>query len=246
MAHLVYIKAKDDKKFNYASFAAYKNKEGKTIKLLDPDGKEMEKWEMHSPMQGFDLENEYDARVWKYLQEHPLVKRAGFTFIDSRQGQQDIAAKAIASAEAVTTATSMSPSEYDDMARLIGISKNFDDVITKAKILQYANSSPAKFLELFNNKDKDYYVFLKKAEEKNLLTFVNGVWKYGANSIGLTDETAIEWLKENKDIYALMRNQLRGNAPAAVSEMKPAEVVETKKEDVINIKEEIKTSNEDS
>ena len=140
----------------------------------------------------------------------------------------------------------MSPSEYDDMARLIGISNNFDDVITKAKILQYANSNPSKFLELFNNKDKDYYIFLKKAEEKNLLTFVNGVWKYGANSIGLTDEAAIEWLKDNKDVYALMRNDLRGNAPAATNEMKPIEIVETKEEDVIDIKKEIETSNENS
>ena len=64
MAHLVYIKAKDHKKFNYASFAAYKNKEGKTVTLLDPDGNPMEKWELNNAMQGFDLENEHDKRVW--------------------------------------------------------------------------------------------------------------------------------------------------------------------------------------
>jgi len=134
----------------------------------------------------------------------------------------------------------MTPVEYDDMARLIGISNNFDDVIKKARVLQYASKAPAKFLELYTNKDKDYYVFLKKAEEKNLLTFVNGVWKYGANSIGLTDETAIEWLKDNKDVYALMRNDLRGNAPAATNEMKPIEIVETKEEVV----EVVEASNE--
>ena len=84
-------------------------------------------------------------------------------------------------------------------------------------------------------------MFLKKAEEKNLLIFVNGVWKYGANSIGLTDEAAIEWLKENKDVYALMRNELRGNGLAATNEMKPIKIVETKEEAVEVVKE---TSNE--
>ena len=43
MAHLVYIKAKNLKKFNYASFAAYKNRQGKTVRLMDPDGQPMEK-----------------------------------------------------------------------------------------------------------------------------------------------------------------------------------------------------------
>tara|TARA_R100000654_G_scaffold34542_1_gene59969 strand:+ start:121 stop:804 length:684 start_codon:yes stop_codon:yes gene_type:complete len=211
MAHLVYIKAKNLKKFNYASFAAYKNRQGKTIKLIDPDGQPMDKWELTQGMRAFDLENEYDKRVYEYLKDHPLIERGGFTFVDARKNEEDNAAAAIASAEAVTVATSMTPSQYDDMARLIGLSNNFDDVVRKAKVLQYANKTPEKFLEMYNNADKDYYVFLKKAEEKNLITYVNGVWKHGSNSIGLTDEAAIEWLKNNKDVYALMKSELRGN-----------------------------------
>ena len=240
MAHLVYLKAKDTKKFNYASFAPYKDKKGKTVNLIDPDGNNVDKWEMNSSMQGFDLDNEADARVFEYVKNHPLVLRDKlFTIVDGRKNEQASAAAAIASAEAVTTATSMTPAEYDDMTRLIGISNNFDDYIKKARVLQYASKAPDKFLELYTNKDRDYYVFLKKAEEKNLLTFVNGVWKYGANSIGLTDETAIEWLKDNKDVYALMRNDLRGNGPAATNEMKPIKMVETKEEVVEEASNEV-------
>ena len=224
MAHLVYIKAKDTKKFNYASFAAYKNKVGKTVRLLDPDGQPMDKWELNQGMRAFDLENEYDKRVYEYLKDHPLIERSGFTFIDTRKNEQDNAAQAIASAEAVTVATKLNPNEYDDMARLIGLSQNFDDVVKKAKVLQYANNNPKKFLDMFNNKDKDYYVFLKKASEKKLIAFVNGVWKHGTNTMGLTDEQAIEWLKDNKDIYALLRSELRGNVLTATNEMVEVEI----------------------
>jgi len=224
MAHLVYIKAKDTKKFNYASFAAYKNREGKTVRLLDPDGQPMDKWELNQAMRAFDLENEYDKRVYEYLKDHPLIERSGFTFIDTRKNEQENAAQAIASAEAVTVATKMNPNEYDDMARLIGLSQNFDDVVKKAKVLQYANNNPEKFLDMYNNKDKDYYVFLKKASEKKLIAFVNGVWKHGSNTMGLTDEQAIEWLKDNKDIYALLRSELRGNAITATNEMVEVEI----------------------
>lgn len=224
MAHLVYIKAKNTKKFNYASFAAYKNKEGKTVRLLDPDGQPMDKWELNQAMRAFDLENEYDKRVYEYLKDHPLIERSGFTFIDTRKNEQDNAAQAIASAEAVTVATKLNPNEYDDMARLIGLSQNFDDVVKKAKVLQYANNNPKKFLDMFNNKDKDYYVFLKKASEKKLIAFVNGVWKHGTNTMGLTDEQAIEWLKDNKDIYALLRSELRGNVLTATNDMVEVEI----------------------
>ena len=32
-------------------------------------------------------------------------------------------------------------------------------------------------------------------------------------SIGLTDDAAIVWLKDNGDMYAILKNQVRGNAP---------------------------------
>lgn len=225
MAHLVYIKAKNDTKFNYASFAAYKNKEGKTVQLIDPDGQPVDKWELYQSMHAFDLENEHDARVWEYLKDHPLVHRGGFELIDARKGEQESAAKAILSAEAVTIANKLTPNEYDDMARLIGISENFDSVIKKARVLRYASEMPEKFLEVFNNVDKDYYVFLKKASQKGLIAFVNGVWKYKANSIGLTDEQAIEWFKDNKDVYALMKQDMRGGKKlTATNEMVQVEI----------------------
>jgi hypothetical protein len=84
----------------------------------------------------------------------------------------------------------------------------------KAKIIQFANSSPDKFLSLTNDIDQEYRIFLKKAIAKNVLTKVNGVWKHGSVNIGLADEQAIVWLKENADIYALLRRQLRTGKPA--------------------------------
>ena len=44
-----------------------------------------------------------------------------------------------------------------------------------------------------------------------MLERVNGVYKYGSETIGLTQDQAIVWLKDNADIYALLKNELRGN-----------------------------------
>ena len=53
------------------------------------------------------------------------------------------------------------------------------------------------------------------------LSKVNGVWKHGSVNIGLADEQAIVWLKENADIYALLRRQLRTGKPAVAVEEVP-------------------------
>jgi hypothetical protein len=86
---------------------------------------------------------------------------------------------------------------------------DLDDTMLKAKIIQFANSSPNKFLSLTDDIDQEYRIFLKKAENKRVLTRVNGVWKHGSLNIGLSDDQAIVWLKDNADVYALLRKQLR-------------------------------------
>jgi hypothetical protein len=101
-----------------------------------------------------------------------------------------------------------------DLAILMGLDSDLDDTMLKAKIIQFANSSPDKFLALTNDIDQEYRIFLKKALAKNVLTKVNGVWKHGSVNIGLADEQAIVWLKDNADLYALLRRQLRTGKPA--------------------------------
>jgi hypothetical protein len=91
---------------------------------------------------------------------------------------------------------------------------DIEDTMLKAKIIQFANNTPEEFLSLTNDIDQEYRIFLKKALAKNVLTKVNGVWKHGSINIGLADEQAIVWLKENADLYALLRRQLRTGKPA--------------------------------
>jgi len=101
-----------------------------------------------------------------------------------------------------------------DLAILIGMDSDIEDTMLKAKIIQFANNTPEEFLSLTNDIDQEYRIFLKKALAKNVLTKVNGVWKHGSINIGLADEQAIVWLKENADLYALLRRQLRTGKPA--------------------------------
>ena len=212
MKHVVMIKANDVAKFNYCKFGNYKSTKGKNIVLIDPNGDVVSGYEMHQPIVSLDINDEDDRRIYEFLKDHPLIK-GKFTINDMRATEEKNAELSLLKADAITTASSIEDRDLKDFAMLMGIDSSLDNKLIKAKIIQFSNDNPTKFLETASDADKMHRVFLKKALAKNALTKVNGVWKHNSMSIGLTDDAAIVWLKDNGDMYAILKNQVRGNAP---------------------------------
>ena len=212
MRHVVLIQANDVKKFNYCKFGNYKSTKGKNIVLIDPNGDVVSGYEMHQPILSLDINDEDDRRIYEFLKDHPLIK-GKFTINDMRATEEKNAELSLLKAEAITTASAIEDRDLKDFAMLMGIDSNLDNKLIKAKIIQFSNDNPNKFLETASDADKMHRVFLKKALAKKALTKVNGVWKHNSMSIGLTDDAAIVWLKDNGDMYAILKNQVRGNAP---------------------------------
>ena len=208
MKHVVLIKANKPEKFNYCKFGNYKDVRGKNVELVDINDNKISGWEMFQPVVSLDINETYDKRVYEFLQDHPLIK-GNFIIDDLRDNEQKQAEIALKSAEAITTASSLSDKEMSDVSILLGFNPNLDSLMLKANIIKFANSSSDMFLSLLNDMDKEHRVFLKKALEKGVLSKPNGVWKHGTLNVGLTDDQAIVWLKDNADVYALLKHQLR-------------------------------------
>ena len=208
MKHVVLIKANKPEKFNYCKFGNYKDVRGKNVELIDINDNKVSEYEMFQPVLSLDIDDPYHKRVYEFLQDHPLIK-GNFIIEDLRDNEQKQAEIALKSAEAITTASSLSNKEMNDVSILLGFSPDLDELMLKANIIKFANSSPDKFLSLLNDMDKEHRIFLKKALEKGVLSKPNGVWKHGTLNVGLTDDQAIVWLKDNADVYALLKHQLR-------------------------------------
>ena len=85
MAHLIYVLAKDTKKFNYVKFGTYKLRNGKTSVLLNPDDVSIDGWEMFDAHVTLDIENEYDNRIYEFLKEHPFIRQdKHFRLVDTK------------------------------------------------------------------------------------------------------------------------------------------------------------------
>ncbi len=227
MAHLIYVKSKQPKKFSYCKFGTYTKKNGKKSVLLNPDDLPVDGWEMYDPLTTLDIDNQYDKRIYDFLLEHPFMTSGNtFEMIDTKANIEKQAADILESAEAVQIATAIKDNELADLRRLFGIGEDFEDKIVKAKLIQMAGRSPARFLEIYNDADKSYKVFLKNALAKKVIQKVNDVWKHGNYTLGISDGHAIQWLKENPDIYATMKNQVRNG-------IKKTEEVKTNTSDMV-------------
>jgi len=217
--HIVLVKARNVEKFNYVKFGNYKDERGKNRILIDPNGEEVAGYEMFHAVKSLDINDEDDKRIYEFLKDHPLIKGGGkFLIQDMRAEQEKAAEDSIESAKAITTASQLNINELKNLSVLMGLSPNLDDMMLKAKIIQFASDNATKFLATLNDVDKEHRVFLKQALDKQALTKVNGVWKHGSNNIGLTDDQAIVWLKENADIYAMLKHQMRTGKVAPVEQ----------------------------
>ena len=84
---------------------------------------------------------------------------------------------------------------------------------TPAKIIKIAQDSPEKFMDMHFDPEKDYRVFIIDALKSKNLSYKNSTFMYGKEAIGTNEEQVIVWLKENKDIFALIKHELRGDKP---------------------------------
>ena len=225
MRHIVLIKSKNPDKFNYCKFGTYTDKEGRTKELVDINGKTINGYEMFQAVVSLDINREYDKRLYEFLKDHPLIK-GKFTIEDVSSKQQLQAEDSLKSAKAVTTASQLSESDMRDLSLLMGIDSTLEEMLLRAKIIDFASNNTDKFMSHLEDIDKEHRVFLKKALGKNILIKVNGVWKHNTLNIGLTEDQAIVWLKENGDTYALLKHQLRTGKIEEIKEEVVLEEVE--------------------
>jgi len=167
--HVVLIKSTKPEKFNYCKFGNYKDGQGRHVNLVDVNDQMTDGYEMFNAVLSLDINQKQDRRVYEFLKDHPLLSNK-FTVEDLKANEEKNAEGALKSAEAITKATELTENAMKDLAILMGLDSDLDGTMLKAKIIQFANSSPEKFLSLINDIDQEYRIFLKKALAKEVLT----------------------------------------------------------------------------
>ena len=127
MRHVVIIKSNNPSKFNYCKFGNYKDREGRIRELVDINGITVSGFEMFQAVVSLDINKDHDRRLYEFLKDHPLIQ-GKFTIEDVSSKEQKIAEQSIRSAEAVTTASDLKEKDLRDLALLMGIDINMQEM----------------------------------------------------------------------------------------------------------------------
>jgi len=214
MKHRVQLLVAHPKRFNSLILADYKDKRGKNVKYEDINGETPGLYKITNTTMEFDYADEHDKKLVDFLKNHPL--RNSYHLHDLKVNEEKEVEALLSSADAILVASKMGMVEANDFARLCGIPLDADVDIIKARLIKMASISADKFMELYTHPEKEDIIFIRKAIDKGIITKDKGAFKHNRVVMGLTEESTIVWLKENADIYALMKQELRGNVKVEI------------------------------
>ena len=213
MKHPIIVRVRKPKRFVYLGLGSRykdpKNRNKRAI-LKDVNGDEIE-FVMRSTATVFDISDENDLHTYNWLKNYPGINQH-LIFEDTIEQEMVSTELMVESAEAIQIAVAMTDKEILDLCKLTGIRTKDNSIeFVRAQVIKLANDNPNKFSSIINDRDKDYRVFIEHAIDAKILNFVNGTYKYNTETVGLTEDQVVLWLKENKDIHALLRKQMSSN-----------------------------------
>ena len=232
--HMVYYRSKNPQRMSYVFFGNYKDKTGKTHTYTDVNGVAHRGFPNTNPVIRLDIMQEHHKLVDDFLINHPLVTNGSWLRDDSIQRQEAEANAIMTSANAVMEAAKLNMAEVRQLSRLLGLNLDSRDDILKAHVLKIAAENPDYFMRMWFDEDKHYRVFVLEAQQANIIKWEKDVFKYGTQVVGVSEDQVIKWLKDNKDIFALLKSQMSGGGKVEM------DLVE-QKEEAINKKTTKKT-----
>ena len=209
--HMVYYRSKNPQRMSYVFFGNYKDKTGKMHTYTDINGVAHRGFPNTNPVIRLDIMQEHHKLADEFLQGHPLVSNGSWIREDSIERQEQEASAIMTSANAVIEAAKLNMAEVRELARLLGLNLDSRDDILKAHVLKIAAENPDYFMTMWFDEDKHYRVFLLEAQQAKIINWEKDTFKYGSQVVGISEDQVIKWLKDNKDIFALLKNQLNGN-----------------------------------
>jgi len=212
---IVYKHNKFNRISNFNFGTQYKDNTGKLHQLKDVNGLNTT---FVTNQASFILNKsiEGDMLTDSWLKNHPEII-AHWTRTDMQQKEELDTKNTLDAAQAVIEAAKMNVKDVVDFAKLSKMNIRSNTEVLRAKIIKMAQDNPEQFMSVHFDPEKDYRVFIVDALKSKNLSYKNSTFMYGKEAIGTNEEQVIVWLKEHKDIFALIKHELRGEEPKKTS-----------------------------
>tara|TARA_R100000541_G_scaffold15664_1_gene25042 strand:+ start:828 stop:1499 length:672 start_codon:yes stop_codon:yes gene_type:complete len=207
--NLIHYKHKKYKKISNFNFgSAYKDKTGRLHNLKDVNGLDNQ---FVTSSASFILNRsiEGDCITDDWLKNHPSII-ATWSRVDIQQKEELDTKETLTSAQAIIEAAKMSDADVKTFAQLSRFNINANVDVLRAKAIKVAQENHEKFMSIHFDPEKNLRVFILDALKAKKLKYKNETFYYGKEAVGTNEEQVLVWLKDNKDILAILKHEIRG------------------------------------
>ena len=190
------------------SFSNYKTITGKKMQYKDINGDDSQiTWNSNVIL--LDMDNEGHVLQDEFLKLNPSVLSKEWVRLDLHQAEVTNTKRTLDSAKAVIEAAKMTDIEVRQYATIARLNLNSETDVLRARIIEIAQSNADLFMLTQFDPEKDLRVFIIDAIKLNKLNYSNNTYFYNKEAIGTNEEQVLVWLKDNKDILAILKHEIR-------------------------------------
>ena len=178
----------------------------------------------------FNLANNRDAVNWAWVKHCPELamslddaqkgKAEFYVHMEGRESERSNKSEEIVY-EATKYVMEDAATEYANRALLLGFDMSHEKPASiKQFLISKAKKDPKSVLNVYRNKSMRINLLFVKAKQRAIVTVNNsdGVVKYGATILGVSDESAIAYLQQNEDILELLDREVNPQYNSAKAE----------------------------
>lgn len=210
----VFIAPKEDSKtrkpIDYAARLTQAQRDGLTISLApkeDRDGNIIDEMIIRvGHLHAFDLNQPNDALLFEVVKDDEMIAPSKsqinptlhrFYIEDKEKEAVATISKSKLRKKAYDVIEGLSIEQMANYAKVLG---KFVQTLSASQIesalYEIADDKPQMILDVNNDKDLKYKIFLKRCLEKNYLHMDNGKYMNGKDLVGVNEDYAIQWLKD--------------------------------------------------
>jgi hypothetical protein len=157
-----------------------------------------------------NLSIENDRLLFEHLKDHPvyvLGSDACIRLVNTEEVAEGDNAKVELAIEAKMIIKGLDGTFLRDFSRVLNIQFNSTttDTVLKSILYAKAETNPEEIHESWDNPDRETYVLIYKAIDKEIIKKEKGVYKYDGMILGNNFEDCVLWIKQNENVLPGMR-----------------------------------------
>jgi len=160
-------------------------------------------------LQVFDLSNPNDALFFEVVKDDQMIapSKDAINPIKHRYYIEDKEKEAVVTIsksklkkKAFDVIASLSTEQQENYAKILGkYVRGLSGTQIESALYAVADDKPQTILDVDNDKDLKYKIFLRRCVEKTFIHMDNGKYMNGKDLIGINEDYAIQWLKDPRN-----------------------------------------------